>query len=89
MATLLNRMAIVAALVISAGTSAQTSGGADLIVFNAKVHTVDANKPEATAFAIKHGEFIAVGERRRDQSLEGRSDAHHRCPRPHDHPRPQ
>ena len=34
---------------------------ADLIVFNAKVHTVDSNQPKAEAFAVKNGRFIAVG----------------------------
>jgi len=34
---------------------------ADLIVVNAKVHTVDEAQPEASAFAMKDGLFIAVG----------------------------
>ena len=34
---------------------------ADLIVYNAKVHTVDDKNPAATAVAIKDGKFIAVG----------------------------
>ena len=35
---------------------------ADLIVINAKVHTVDAQRPEASAFAVKDGKVVAVGE---------------------------
>jgi predicted amidohydrolase YtcJ len=34
---------------------------ADLIVTNAKVHTMDEQHPQATAFAVKDGKFIAVG----------------------------
>lgn len=34
---------------------------ADLIVTNAKVHTVDTEHPHATAFAVKDGKFVAVG----------------------------
>ena len=34
---------------------------ADLIVFNAKVYTVDSRAPRAEAFAVKNSRFIAVG----------------------------
>ena len=34
---------------------------ADLVVFNAKVYTVDSNAPKAEAFAVKAGHFAAVG----------------------------
>ncbi|WP_313517209.1 amidohydrolase [Pseudomonas sp.] len=34
---------------------------ADLILFNGKFHTVDRERPQATAVAIKDGRFIAVG----------------------------
>jgi len=34
---------------------------ADLVVLNAKVYTVDAKVPQAEAFAIKNGRFMAVG----------------------------
>jgi predicted amidohydrolase YtcJ len=33
----------------------------DLIVFNARIYTVDAGQPRAEAFAVKHGRFAAVG----------------------------
>ena len=33
----------------------------DLIVYNARVHTVDANLPQAQAFAVRAGRFVAVG----------------------------
>ena len=35
---------------------------ADLIVTNAKVHTMDEQRPQATAFAVRDGKFIAVGD---------------------------
>jgi hypothetical protein len=34
---------------------------ADLVVFNAKVYTVDARMPKVEAFAVRDGKFIAVG----------------------------
>ncbi|MBQ4822181.1 amidohydrolase [Aquimarina sp. MMG016] len=34
---------------------------ADLLVFNAKVYTVDDTKPSAEAFVIKENKFVAVG----------------------------
>ncbi|WP_194792222.1 amidohydrolase [Pseudomonas sp. UFMG81] len=34
---------------------------ADLILFNGRLHTVDREKPQASAVAIKDGRFIAVG----------------------------
>jgi predicted amidohydrolase YtcJ len=41
---------------------AQNAGNdADLVVFNAKVYTVDARMPIAEAFAVKGGRFFAVG----------------------------
>src|SRR5260370_2625064 len=33
----------------------------DLVVFNAKVYTVDPLEPSAQAFAVKAGRFVAVG----------------------------
>src|SRR5437773_10254663 len=35
--------------------------GADLVVFNAKVYTMDNRTPRAEAFAVKAGRFVAVG----------------------------
>jgi predicted amidohydrolase YtcJ len=34
---------------------------ADLVVFNAKVYTVDSHSPNAEAFAVKAGKFVYVG----------------------------
>ncbi|HZO24303.1 MAG TPA: amidohydrolase [Steroidobacteraceae bacterium] len=45
----------------------------DLIVFNAKVYTVDAKRPKAEAFAVKAGRFIAVGSTEDIKSLAGKS----------------
>ncbi|CAK18009.1 puttaive metal-dependent hydrolase; Amidohydrolase family [Pseudomonas entomophila L48] len=45
-------------------TYAATQGSpmtADLILFNGRLHTVDREKPQASAVAIKDGTFIAVG----------------------------
>ena len=47
--------------VIIAAASAQTTP-ADLIVTNARVVTVDAERPTATGFAVKDGRFVAVGD---------------------------
>src|SRR5215469_14299130 len=35
---------------------------ADLVVFNAKVYTVDRRMPNAEAFAVKGGRFVCVGD---------------------------
>lgn len=37
------------------------TAGPDLVVFNARVITVEARAPRAEAFAIKNGRFLAVG----------------------------
>jgi len=41
--------------------AAAADADADLVVFNAKVYTIDARLPRAEAFAVKGGRFIAVG----------------------------
>ena len=33
----------------------------DLVVFNAKIYTVDSRNPRAEAFAVKGDRFVAVG----------------------------
>jgi len=43
----------------SASLAEQTR--ADLVVFNARIHSVDPGIPRAEAFAVKDGRFIAVG----------------------------
>ncbi len=45
---------------------------ADLVVFGAKVHTVDAGLPKAEAFAVKNGRFSAVGSNAEIKSLIGK-----------------
>src|SRR5262249_32170474 len=44
----------------------------DLVVFNAKVYTVDPLEPRAQAFAINAGRFIAIGSDDSVKSLIGR-----------------
>jgi hypothetical protein len=46
---------------------------ADLVVFNAKVYTVDPQSPRAEAFAVKNGRFIAVGNSADIKALAGKS----------------
>jgi predicted amidohydrolase YtcJ len=45
---------------------------ADLVVFNAKVYTVDSRAPKAEAFAVKAGRFAAVGSNADIKALIGR-----------------
>ena len=45
----------------------------DLIVFNAKVYTVDANTPRAEAFAVRAGRFAAVGTSQQMRALAGKN----------------
>jgi predicted amidohydrolase YtcJ len=40
---------------------AASTAAPDLVVFNARVTTVDSRQPRAEAFAIKNGRFVAVG----------------------------
>ena len=44
---------------------------ADLVVFNAKVYTVDSSAPRAEAFAVKAGRFVAVGSTQDIRALIG------------------
>jgi len=46
---------------------------ADLVVFNAKVYTMDAQAPRAEAFAIKNGRFVAIGSTNDIRGLIGKS----------------
>jgi predicted amidohydrolase YtcJ len=43
------------------GAAAVDPQDADLVVFNARVYTVDPGTPRAEAFAVRAGHFIAVG----------------------------
>lgn len=45
---------------------------ADLVVFNAKVYTVDSRVPKAEAFAVKEGRFTAVGSNAYIKALIGK-----------------
>src|ERR1700682_3642591 len=44
----------------------------DLVVFNAKVYTVDPLEPRAQAFAVKGGRFFAAGSTKDIKSLIGK-----------------
>jgi len=46
--------------------------GADLVVLNAKVYTVDSRAPRAQAFAVKAGRFTAVGSTEDIKALIGK-----------------
>jgi predicted amidohydrolase YtcJ len=46
---------------------------ADLVVFNAKVYTVDPRMPRAEAFAVRAGHFVAVGSSDDIKGLAGKS----------------
>jgi predicted amidohydrolase YtcJ len=55
------------------GSAAAAEGpDADLVVFNAKVYTVDSGAPKAEAFAVKSGRFTAVGSTADIKSLAGK-----------------
>ncbi len=51
---------------------AEEGPNADLVVFNAKVYTVDSRAPKAEAFAIKAGQFTAVGSTAEMKALIGK-----------------
>jgi predicted amidohydrolase YtcJ len=53
--------------------ASSNSPEADLVVFNAKVYTVDAGRPRAEAFAVKGNRFIAVGTSDEMKALAGKN----------------
>src|SRR5262249_55420650 len=63
------------ALRASAGQASQTvdAHDADLVVFNAKVYTMDAQTPRTEAFAIKNSRFVAVGSTADIKGLAGKN----------------
>src|SRR5580700_8944317 len=67
--------ASVAGVVAGPWLSAAPAGEAeapDLVVFNAKVYTVDSRAPRAEAFAVKAGRFTAVGSTAEMKALIGK-----------------
>ena len=55
------------------GTAMAADGqDADLVVFNAKVYTVDSRAPKVEAFAVKAGRFTAVGTTAEMKALIGK-----------------
>ena len=55
------------------GTAMAAEGqDADLVVFNAKVYTVDSRAPKVEAFAVKAGRFTAVGTTAEMKALTGK-----------------
>lgn len=54
--------AVFLACVTAFAQQPQQQQPADLIVTNAKVHTMDKQRPQATAFAVRDGKFVAVGD---------------------------
>lgn len=52
-------------------TEATASEPADLIVTNARVFTMDLQQPKATAFAVRDGRFLAVGDETDVQRFRG------------------
>ncbi len=52
--------------------SAAEGPDADLVVYNAKVYTVDSRAPKVEAFAVKAGKFTAVGSTAEMKALIGK-----------------
>lgn len=52
--------------------SAAESQDPDLVVFNAKVYTVDSRLPKAEAFAVRNARFVAVGTSAEIRKLAGK-----------------
>lgn len=53
-------------------TGISVSRDADLVVWNANVHTVDSGMPAAQAFAVKDGRFVAVGTNEEAKAWSGK-----------------
>ena len=58
--------------VAEAQSAGAESANADLVVFNAKVYTVDPGAPKAEAFAVKANRFTAVGSNAEIRTLIGK-----------------
>ena len=43
----------------------------DLVLFNGKITTLDREKPQAQAVAVREGRFLAVGDEREIMGLAG------------------
>ena len=52
--------------------AAEVEGPPDLVVYNAKVHTVEAKYPRVEAFAVKAGRFTALGTSAEMRALVGK-----------------
>ncbi len=72
--SLLGAPALAAAVPFAAKASARPANeaGADLILINGNVLTMDAAQPRAQAFAVKNGRFIAVGSTQNMRALAAR-----------------
>lgn len=57
---------------LRAGADAVSPRDADLVVFNAKVYTVESQTPRAEAFAIRGSRFVAVGSSAEIKGLIGK-----------------
>src|SRR5207247_6809776 len=53
--------------------TASQARDADLVVFNARVYTVDARVPKVEAFAVRNGRFVAVGSTAEMKALAGKA----------------
>jgi predicted amidohydrolase YtcJ len=63
---------IAAAGIASTVRAAVDPRAADLVVRNARIHTVEPAMPEAQAFAVRDGHFIAVGSNELVSGLVGK-----------------
>src|SRR5712692_8944310 len=57
----------------SIGTTSAAGLEPDLVVFNARVYTVDSRNPRMEGFAVKGGRFVAVGSAPDMRALAGKS----------------
>lgn len=62
-----------AAILVPPAAFAQPQQAADLIVVNARVHTVDDGRPIVSAFAVKDGRFLFAGSDPEARALAGPS----------------
>jgi len=76
------RAALAGALLLAGVAAAQqpaqapAPAPADLIVSNARVFTMDPERPRATSFAVRDGRFLAVGDEADVQRLRGERTRH-------------
>ncbi len=67
----MTRLLALLGVVTLASTAAAQERSADMVLYNARIYTVDSNRPMVEAMAIRDGRVLFVGSRRGAEALAG------------------